>query len=151
MDLDENKKAAIASFRLIESGDAGLAARLIATDFVNREAEDDPDQPERTQAGPAGFLATGRWLREAFDELRFEDIEALAEGERVAVIATMTGRHTGPFQGMAPTGKPFRQRQIHLFRLRGGKIVEHLAQRDDLGLLLQLGWRPTLAGPAGAN
>jgi hypothetical protein len=40
----------------------------------------------------------------------------------------------------------FRQRQMHLFRLRSGQIVEHLAQRDDLGLLLQLGWRSHGAG-----
>jgi predicted ester cyclase len=54
---------------------------------------------------------------------------------------TMTGVHTGGFQGVAPTGKRFRQGQIHLFRLRAVKIVEHLAQRDDLGLLLQMEWR----------
>jgi predicted ester cyclase len=59
----------------------------------------------------------------------------------VAVKVTMTGVHTGGFQGVAPTGKRFRQGQIHLFRLRAVKIVEHLAQRDDLGLLLQMEWR----------
>jgi len=33
-------------------------------------------------------------------------------------------------------------RTVPVFRLRSGKIVEHVAQRDDLGLLLRLGWRP---------
>lgn len=141
MDLDTAKAVAIASFRLIETGDSELAGRIIAPDFINREAEGDPDQTPRNLHGPAGFLATGLWLREAFADLRFEDLDAITEGERVAVQATMTGRHTGEFQGIQPTGKIFRQRQIHLFRLRGGKIIEHVAQRDDLGLLLQLGWR----------
>jgi predicted ester cyclase len=81
-------------------------------------------------------------LRAAFAEPRFERFETLAEDERVAALATMTGRHTGAFQGILPTNKRFQQRQIHFFRLRAGQIVEHLAQRDDLGLLLQLGWRP---------
>jgi hypothetical protein len=31
------------------------------------------------------------------------------------------------------------QRQFHLFRMRAGQIVKHLALRDDLGLLRQLG------------
>jgi predicted ester cyclase len=138
MSLDHNKEIAIASFRLIQDGDPDVAREIIAVDFVNREAEDDPGQADRNVNGPEGFLATGSWLRAAFAELRFEDVEAIAEDERVAVSATMTGQHVGEFQGIPPTGKRFRQRQIHFFRLRSGKISEHVAQRDDLGLLLHL-------------
>jgi predicted ester cyclase len=143
MNVQQNKEIVIASFGVIESGGSDIAHQIIAANFANREAEDDAEQPERKLAGPEGFLATGSWLRAAFAELRFEDIEAVAEDDQVAVRATMTGRHVGEFHGIAPTGKHFRQRQIHFFRLQSGKIVEHLAQRDDLGLLLHLGWRPT--------
>jgi predicted ester cyclase len=146
MSLERNKQIAIESFRLIESGDTALADRIIASDFVNREAEDDRDQPERSVPGPAGFLATGQWLRSAFSELQFEVIEAIGENDRVVVTTAMSGRHTGGFQGLPPTGKLVRQRQMHLFRLRDGKIVEHQAQRDDLGLLLQIGWRGRARG-----
>jgi|HubBroStandDraft_1064217.scaffolds.fasta_scaffold16081_2 predicted ester cyclase len=69
-------------------------------------------------------------------------MEAIAEDDLVAVRATMTGIHNGEFQGIPPTGKHSRQGQIHVFRLRTGQIAEHAAQRDDLGLLLHLGWRP---------
>ena len=134
MSLEQNKEIAIASFSLIETGGSDRARQIIAADFVNREAEDDPEQAQRSLKGSEGFLATGSWLRAAFAELRFEDIEAIAEDEQVAVRATMTGRHVGEFQGIAPTGKRFRQRQIHFFRLRSGRIVEHVAQRDDLRL-----------------
>jgi predicted ester cyclase len=129
---------ALESFRVIETADPALADRIIAADFVNREADDDPDQPDRQLAGPSGFMATALWLSAAFSDLRFEPIETLAEDERVAVLAMMTGTHTGTFQGIAPTGKRLQQRQFHLFRLRAGKIIEHSAQRDDLGLLLHL-------------
>ena len=140
MSVEDNKRVAIESFRLIETGDHELADRIVALDFVNREADDD-EQPERLERGPAGFLATSRWLRGAFSDLRFDGIEAIGEGDLVAVKATMTGRHTGEFQRVAPSSRPIRQRQIHIFRLRDGKLVEHQAQRDDLGLLLQIGWR----------
>jgi len=30
---------------------------------------------------------------------------------------------------------------MHIFRIRDGRITRHRAVRDDLGLLLQLGWR----------
>ena len=32
--------------------------------------------------------------------------------------------------------------QVHIFTIAGGQITRHRAVRDDLGLLLQLGWRP---------
>jgi len=142
MDTDSCKALAISSFRLIETGDVDLAQQIIAAEFTNREADDDPDQPDRSLRGPQGFLATSLWLRSAFADLHFVDLEAIAEGDKVVVQATMTGRHTGEFHGIPPTHKRFRQRQIHVFRLQSGKIAHHCAQRDDLGLLLHLGWRP---------
>jgi predicted ester cyclase len=142
MSIESNKAVAIDSFRVVETGDAALAESIIASDFRNQEAEDDIDEPDRNLPGPAGFLATSRWLRRAFSDLQFGEFEALAEGDRVMVKATMTGCHTGPFQGMAPSGKWIRQQQIHLFRVQEVKLVEHSARRDDLGLLLQIGWHP---------
>jgi predicted ester cyclase len=139
MSLEHNKRTAVESFRLIETRDAALAERIIGADFINREAQDNTDQPERNLPGPAGFLATARWLCSTFSDLRFTEIETIGEDDRVVVVAIMTGRHTGDFLGMPPTGKPIRQRQFHLFRFRAGKIIEHVAQRDDLGLRRQIG------------
>jgi len=89
------KTVALESFRLIETGDKELAQRIIAPDFVNQEADDDPDDPERQLPGPAGFLATSQWLRDAFSDLRFELHEAVAETTAeegvVMAAATMTG------------------------------------------------------------
>jgi predicted ester cyclase len=88
------------------------------------------------------LIATSRWLSETFSGLSFNHLEVIAEDESVVVIATMTGTHTGTVQGISPTGKQFQQRQFHLYRMRAGQIVEHLALRDDLGLLRQLGVLP---------
>ena len=59
------------------------------------------------------------------------------------VAATMTGEHAGLFNGIAPTGKRINQKQVHIFHVDGGQITRHRAVRDDLGLLFQLGWRPS--------
>jgi predicted ester cyclase len=140
--MTDPKAIAHQSFRLIENGDVELAEQIIATGFVNEEAGDDPDDVERQLHGPAGFLATSRWLRDAFSDLRFELQETVAEGDTVMAAAVMTGRHTGPFNGIAPTDRPITHKQVHIFTLAGGQISRHRAVRDDLGLLLQLGWRP---------
>jgi predicted ester cyclase len=47
-------------------------------------------------------------------------------------------RHTGAFQGIAPTGREFAQEQVHIFDVADGRITAHRAVRDDLGLLRQL-------------
>jgi predicted ester cyclase len=136
------KAVALESFRLIETGDAELAQRIIAPDYVNQEADDDPDDLERQLPGPAGFLATSQWLRDAFSDLRFELQETVAEEGVLMVAATMTGEHTGAFDGVEPTGKRINHKQVHIFTVADGQITHHRAVRDDLGLLLQLGLRP---------
>jgi predicted ester cyclase len=140
--MSDAKTIAYESFRLIETGDEELARRIVAPDFVNDEAEDDPEDVARQQHGPAGFLATGEWLRDAFSDLRFEHEETVADGGTVLAATTMTGTHTGPFNGIAPTGRAIRHKQVHIFSIADGQISRHRAVRDDLGLLLQLGWRP---------
>lgn len=139
MSLEHNKQVVLDSFRVLETGDAVAADRIIAPDFVNREADDDPDRPDRGLRGPAGLIATSRWLSETFSDLRFDPHEVIAEDESVVVVATMTGTHSGTLHGLPPTRKRFQQRQFHLYRMRDGQIIEHLALRDDLGLLQQLG------------
>jgi predicted ester cyclase len=140
--MADSKTIAHASFRLIETGDPELAEQIIAPDFVNEEAEDDPEDAERQERGPAGFLATSRWLRDAFSNLRFELQETLAEGGTVMAAAIMTGQHTGVFNGIAPTGRSIAHKQVHIFTVADGRVTRHRAVRDDLGLLLQLGWQP---------
>lgn len=140
--MSDTKAIARKSFRLIETGAPELAEQIIAPAFINQEAEYDPEDAGRQLRGPAGFLATSRWLRDAFSNLRFELQETLAEGPTVMAAAIMTGQHTGLFNGIAPTGRPITHKQVHIFTITDGRITSHRAVRDDLGLLLQLGWQP---------
>lgn len=64
----------------------------------------------------------------------------------------MTGCQTGPFVAYGPEARvemvfpPKRRRfaatQTHWFRVAQGQVVEHWANRDDLGMGEQLGWTP---------
>ena len=137
--MTDTKTIAHQSFRLIETGDPDLAEQIIAPDYVNDEAKDDPEDVERQQDGPAGFLATSRWLRDAFSNLRFKLQETVAEGGTVMAAAVMTGQHTGVFNGIAPTGRSITHKQVHIFAITDNQITRHRAVRDDLGLLFQLG------------
>ncbi len=70
--------------------------------------------------------------RLAFDNL----VEA---GDRVALTFQMTGEHTGPFMGFAPTGRPYAMGGLTLLRFADGHVVERWSCADMLGLLAQIG------------
>jgi predicted ester cyclase len=51
----------------------------------------------------------------------------------------MSGTHTGDFYGIPATGKRVEFTGMYIARIADGKIVEHWAEEDAYGLLLQLG------------
>ena len=115
------------------AGRYDLAGQMVTPDFVDHEA------PPGTPPGPDGANAVLRWLRGAFADLSYEILDAFGAGDRAAVRVITRGTHTGAFLGTPPTGKQFQIEAIHLYRIHDGKVAEHWAKRDDLGLARQLG------------
>lgn len=84
-----------------------------------------------------------------FPDVVLEPIQILADGEWIAMRCYFSGIHTGvgqhPFvhegllTGIPATGKSIKVQHIHMFRFKNGQIVEHLASRDDVGMMRQLG------------
>jgi predicted ester cyclase len=72
----------------------------------------------------------------------------IAEDDQVMALVTLEATHTGEpdmpvyqgsLSGHEPTGRSIKVQHVHVFRIAGGKIVEHWGIRDDLGMLRQLG------------
>ena len=76
--------------------------------------------------------------------------DMIAEGDQVAARVTSGARHVGEIMGMPPSGKRYEIQEIHIFRIRDGKVVEHWHQLDTLGMMQQLGALPEPKVPAGA-
>jgi predicted ester cyclase len=124
--------------------------RIIGPTCVNHESKDEP--PATRGTGPDAIRATAAWLQAAYADLRWEVHEVVAERDVVAVHCTMSGTHVGDFVTYAadgsvgdvfpPTGESFATTQSHWFRVVDGQVVEHWANRDDLGTAKQLGWIP---------
>ena len=136
-------------YNSIAGGDLEFARRAVSPDWQNREALD--EAPAAGRGGPVGLAVTGAWLRSAFSEIAFDEIERLVDGNVVISRVTFSGRQTGPLvlfaEGHAsavfpPTGRTFSVEQIHRHELRDGEVVHHLARRDDLGMMRQLGHIP---------
>ncbi|TCO57390.1 ester cyclase [Actinocrispum wychmicini] len=143
---------ALAARALHLMGDGAFAefTRVFHAKAVNHEAVAEP--PASRERGPAGFYASALWLRDAFGGVHWKINNVLTDGHLVAVNATMSGRHTGTFitfdeegrpaQAYPATGRPFTTKQTHWLRVIDEKVVEHWANRDDVGLAMQLGWIP---------
>jgi len=124
--------------RRFAAGDAAVWDELVAADFVNHAAG-----PQ----GRDGWRSTFDHLRHDLGNFVVEDHLVLADGDHAAVHSTLHGRHlasTMPLlAGVPVTGADVAWEFVHVFRVADGRLAEHWACRDDLGLLHRLGaWPP---------
>jgi len=120
------------------------------------------DYSEKTMnhGRPVGREGLRRVLEDiytTFPDWRMEIVDLAAERDSVIVRCTTSGTHKGtgklPINGamlidVQPTGRRFEVQHIHWYVLKDGKIVDHRANRDDIGMMRQLGLLPP-AAPAG--
>lgn len=79
-------------------------------------------------------------LNAAFDGRRYGLDVLLAEGNQVWVRFNVSGKHTGPFCGIAPTGVQMGVNAVAILNFDDtGAIVSSWTFADELGVLLQLG------------
>ena len=137
----EDNKATVQHLyeQLFNQGNLSVADEVIAPDFINHNASPGSNR------GPESMRQLITMLSTAFPDMHYTIEELVAEGDTVVARVTVSGTHRGPFQGMPPTGRSFRQAQMHFIRFRDGKAVEHRAVRDDLGMMRQLGVIPAPA------
>lgn len=135
-------------FDAMTSGSLDEWRAVVHPEATNREATIEP--PACRGRGPDAWQATAAWLSNMSSDLRWEIHEIVASDDLVAVHATMTGHQTGDHahyddagqitQVMRASGRPFRVTQSHWLRMADGMVIEHWANRDDLGMAMQLGW-----------
>lgn len=106
----------------------------------------DHSTPPGAPGGLAGVEAVFRMFRGGFPDVHFTIQTMLAEGDKVATRVTGVGTHQGEFFGVAPTGIRATWASHGIFRVQGGKIIEHWGQPDLLALLAQIGGIPPEAG-----
>lgn len=78
----------------------------------------------------------------AFPDIQVTIQDQIAVGDKVWSRKTFNGTHQGEFMGIPPTNKPVEIKVIDIHRVVDGKIIEHWAVADMLGLMQQLGAFP---------
>jgi predicted ester cyclase len=99
--------------------DTASVPGYMAADFVSHSsAANSPRGGEPVKQFLEAFFA-------AFPDLKSETTFNLVDGDRVVTAWVLTGTHSGPLFGIAPTGKPIRVSGIDVLRVKDGKFVEH--------------------------
>lgn len=114
--------------------DAATALELVSPAVVDHD-----HTPEMRVIGPESIMGLVTSFRAAIPDFRFTIQDMVAEADRVAVRWTMRGTHAGEFLGVAGTGRQLRGSGMHFFRVAQGKIAEIWVERDETGMMQQLG------------
>jgi len=135
---DENKALVRRAFEEVANeGDMTTVDEIIAPEYVRHDLAGGPQAH-----GPDGVKRLIAGLRIGFPDLRTTIEDIFSDGDRVVVRFTARGTHSGPFMGIAPTGREATWSGVNIYRVSGGRIRETWQLADGLGLLRQLGAAP---------
>ena len=135
---EENKAVVRRAFEEVANeGDMATVDEIIAPEYVRHDLAGGPDA-----AGPEGVKRLITGLRAAFPDIKTTIEDIFADGEKVVVRFSVRGTHSGPFMGVAPTGREATWRGVNIYRVSGGRIRETWQLADGLGILRQLGAAP---------
>ncbi len=106
-------------------------------------AEDGVERfPDRICRGIDEIVAYFEEALAAISDWRMELVAVADRGEDVFVHWHLTGKQTGPIQGIEPTAKPVAIDGIDHFVIRDGKIISNFVVFDQMQYARQLGMMP---------
>lgn len=117
----------------LQGGDMSAADRYIAANVLTHDGM--PGQAP----GLEGVKQTFQVLRTAFPDMKVQLKDIIAEGDKVVGRFVVSGTHSGDFMGMPASGRAFTYDEIVIVRFENGKIAEHWAEMDSMGMMQQLG------------
>ncbi|MGI4801381.1 MAG: ester cyclase [Janthinobacterium lividum] len=133
-DRDHAKQIATQYFQAFIDGDIAWWRQNVSPDFIRH----DPGLPYEV-VGPAGLKHHHDVLLKGVPNLNLPIHDVMEDEGKVLVRLRFRGTHGGELFGRAATGNAIDVEVFDLFRVVNGKLVEHWAMVDTLGLMKQLG------------
>jgi len=125
---------------IFNEGNLDLIDELVSEDIVEHSA------PPGLPPGRDGLKTIVPALRSAFPDYHYEVLNQYQDGDTHVGHVQASGTMKGDFMGMPASGKSASWEEIHIGRFADGKLVEHWAVVDRLGMLTQLGFVPEQPG-----
>ncbi len=138
MSAEQNKTLVRRWLEGVDTGDVKVVDEFLGGGYTDHNPPPFPG----LSPGVEGAREAFSYALKAFSNFHHEISDQYADGDRVITRITGYGKHTGEFLGIPPTGKDVKMEGIAVHRIVDGKLVEHWAQTDALGLLIQPGAVP---------
>ena len=141
MSPEENKEIVRRVEEAWNAGNLDALDPLFEPDFVAHNAV--PGMPP----GLTGAKLAHQASMQAYPDRKTAIEELLADGDEVVARMMMMGTNQGglPWLGIPANGNQVDVEWVSIYRLKDGKIVEHRAVMDMLGMMQQLGAIPAPA------
>jgi steroid delta-isomerase-like uncharacterized protein len=118
-------------------GDASAADAFLADEYV---IHSDPGDPWDGQTlSREAFKQRLAVSRSPFPDLRFDIVETIADGDRVAIAWMMRGTQTGALGDRPASGRAIDVHGMTMYYFRGGRITGHRQILDRIAVARQLG------------
>ena len=138
MSVEDNKATTRRWYEgVFNNGNLDLINELFAPNFVDHD-------PVNPLPGLEGVRQVVIMYRSGLPDLHITVEDLVAEGDKVVARFRAQGTHGGALMGVPPTGKQVTVTGIDVLGFENGKIAEHWGNRDDLGMLQQLGVIPSM-------
>jgi predicted ester cyclase len=115
------------------TGDESILAEAFSPDHLDHVSG---------QTGVEIMRIVRGWIEESFTDSEYEVHAITTDGDIVMLWFSSRARHVGnafpQFAGKEPTGRVIVAEAVHIFRVADGRLAEHWAVRDDLGVLRQI-------------
>lgn len=152
---ESNRQLITRHFELMNGGKWNEAAEMFATD-VRHHLGTWPSGQESIVQGKDLLVQNLDDIYRTFPDWKMEIVDMVVDSASAVVRCRVSGTHKGTgtrringgfLRGVNPTDKHFEVQHIHWYRIRDGKITDHFAGRDDLGMTQQLGLLPRPSSP----
>jgi predicted ester cyclase len=134
MDATENNKQIVRQFTRIFKNEHNVDGidHLFAADFKHNFKQPLPP-------GLAGFKQVGRVMNRVFPDVVVTEQDLIAGDDKVVERSSAVATHRASMMSEPVTNKQSRWTEIHIYKIRDGKIAEHWVEMSMLELLKQIG------------
>ncbi len=127
-----NKELIRSFYERVNAGDLAVIDEVVSDKFVEHELVPGLEPTK------AGLRRMFEMFHAGFGDGSIHVEHIISEGDKVFVLARMTGNHQGDFMGIPASGNLLDINVCDFFRIDDGSVVEHWGVLDAAGMQHQL-------------
>jgi steroid delta-isomerase-like uncharacterized protein len=119
IDVTGDKELVRRFYQRLNAGDLAVVDEVVSDAFVEHESVPGLEPTK------AGLRQLFEMFHSGFENASIQVDDIISEGDKVFVLARMTGKYGGEFMGIPASGNHIDVSLCDFFRVDGGPLVEH--------------------------